>query len=108
VIITIGRIRRTSSAKSIYRNDGWPKFSQLAGSATRWISRLAVTRSATLQINVSWRLVKTESTLSRSASPSQKRTNQAGIRITIKMKCVSIEFNFYAEYASVLKAGTEY
>jgi hypothetical protein len=58
VIITTGRIRRTSSAKSIYRNDGWPKFSQLAGSATRWISRLAVTRSATLQISVSWCLVK--------------------------------------------------
>jgi hypothetical protein len=34
VIITTGRIRRTSSAKSYYRNDGWPKFSQLAvGSA---------------------------------------------------------------------------
>jgi hypothetical protein len=98
VIITTGRIRRTSSAKSIYCNDGWPKFSQLAGSATRWISRLAVTGSATLQISVSWHIIKTESTLFQSASLSQKQTSQqATICITIKIKRVNIEFNFYTE-----------
>jgi hypothetical protein len=92
------RIQRTSSSK-INLPQRWLAETQ----PTRWVSNPLdqPTRrrgSATLQISISWRLVKTESTLAQSASLSQKRTSQqAAIRITIKIKRVSIESNFYTE-----------